>query len=314
MVVVMTLLRALPLVALLFAGPSFADDSGNGFDGLLQETWTASELTAAIQQELGELDGRRSAAIAAYNDLGAKLAVYNGWCNTYGITALRKVVEGRLYGRLFSYVAFPFYHVYNNDPHFQGYRDRLDKAMDKMRTTSIDVGKCALTEDMMIRLRRDPKQFEPKQDETQASFAYAMLAGNMRLIEEEKQILLELKGVIAGAREKDNDPVVEEFITKNFGRLIGKVELLRARTLDDYEFGFRIPLGALEEYWGKKIGHGETDDIPNFFWIFERRTYYVNQARLAAGKFFDTSVRNYTKAEVLQNRFLRIVREASARN
>lgn len=312
-VIPMGLSRKLALVLLLATSPFAHAESFN--DGLIQDAWAADELQTAINQELSALDARKAATVAAYNQLGAKLGVYNGWCSTYGLTALRQIIEGRMYGKIFSYAAYPVMHIYSNDPYFQPARQRVAETMDQLRTTRVDIGKCALTEDMLIRMGRDPRHFDPTKNESAAgaSHPYSLLAGNIRLIEEERALLLELRGVILGSRARNDDTAVEAFVAEASARLKGKTLMLRARTLNGYEFGFRVPLGALEIYNNKKIGHAETDQVPNFFWIFERRAFYVNQARVAAGKLFEVSVDNYTHAEKLQERFLAIIAEAEAR-
>jgi hypothetical protein len=305
---VLTAFAAFSFLSLL-ALPARAEEARFN-DGLIQEVWSLGELSDTIDSELRAVDIRKAEVVAAYNELGSKLNVYNGWCNTYGISALRQVVEGRLYGKIFSWMAYPFYHVYSNDPYFTGARGRVDEAFNLLRNSSLDVGKCALTSEMVARLASDPKFFDPAQNEFDGpSFPYAILAGNIRLLEEERSVLTELKGVIGGSG--GNSKPVEAFVSASYRRLQEQVNMLRARTLQGYEMSFRIPLGPLEVYKGKKIGHAEADRIPNFFFIFERRTFYVNQARLAAGKLFDVSVRHFNAVEQVQDRFLKIIQEAN---
>lgn len=301
----------LAILVLLSLSPAGQASGLLSEDGLLaQDAWAADELTQAVNDELRTLDARKAAAVAAYAELQGKLGQYHGWCSTYGITALRKVIEGRLYGRMFSFLAYPLYHVYSNDPYFAGARGQVDRAFGQLRTTSVDVGKCSLTEEMWLRMGRDPKHFDPSRDDfAGTSFPYALLAGNFRLIEEERAVLLELRGVLAGAKK---DPkAVEEFVARSYQRLNEQTGNLRARTLQGFEMSFRVPLGPLESYKGKAIGQAESDQIPNFFFIFERRTFYVNQARLAAGKLFQVSVDHFTAADGMLDRFLKIIQEAN---
>ncbi len=275
-------------------------------DGLVMEASAGeSNLQSLVEAELQSIEVRRAEVIKAYNTLGVKLSEYNGWCSTYGLTALQKIVRFRTYSKMFSFMAYPFYHVYANDPYFSRARGSVDKALDSLRVEGLDVGACVLTEKMSKAMQNDPKQFDPSQDEfSGTSFAYALLAGNFRLIEEERSILLELKGFMAGARGSEEG--LKSFASQAYLRLKDNTTMLRARTLQGYEFGFRIPLGPLETYRGKSVGHKEGDAVPSFFFLFERRAFYVNQARLAAGKLFERSVRNFTQAELLQDSLLEI--------
>jgi len=309
----MSFFRAVSLFLLFFTtSPASAEDFRDGI--VVHESSATNDLSSAISQELSELASRRAAVVSAYNELGQKLAIYHSWCHTYGITALRQLVEARFYGKVFSYATFPVTHVYSNDPYFAQSRQQLDEVFDKLRTTSVDVGRCALTEEMVAKIQKDPKHFDPEQVEfAGASLPYAMLAGNIRLIEEERQILLELRGLLKGSGGRDKDAAVLEFVSQGFRRLQDRTTEMRARTLEGYELGFRVPFGPLEEFWGKNVGQKETDEIPNFFYVFERRAFYVNQARLAAGKLFEVSVNNYTKAEAILQRFLAMTQEAGIR-
>jgi len=282
---------------------------------LIIPVWAATDLDTAVAVELASLQARKSAVIQAYNDLGTKLSTYDGWCNTYGISALRSVLEGGLFRKFFSVTGFAAYHVYANDPYFSRVRGAVDKAIQQTRNVGFDVGKCLLSGREATKMSRDPKQFDRAADERAvgASEAYLLLTGNLRLIDEEREILLELKGMIAGTGHANDSRAVESFVKSNYGRLADRTRELRERTLKGYEYGFRVPLGELELYRGKRIGFQATDAAPNFFWIFERRAYYVNQARLAAGTLFEQSVKNFVAAETLQQRFLSILREAAGR-
>lgn len=303
-------LLSLSLIFIFLASPAFADFQDGHFTELTEDAWSMGDLRSQLDQELATVDSRKAAAVAAYNELGAKLGAYHGWCSTYGITALRKVIEGRAYGKMFSWMAYPFYHVYANDPYFANARGRVDQAFESMRTTGVDVGKCALTEDMVIRMQRDPRHFDPAQDEFSGpSFAYAVLAGNIRLLEAERSVLTELKGVIAGSGE--SQAVAARFAGEAYRRLNEQTTMLRARTLQGFEFGFRIPYGPLESYKGKALGHNPGDPLPAFLYIFERRAYYVNQARVAAGKLFEVSVRHFSQVEAVQDSLLKIIQEAN---
>ena len=193
---------------------------------------------------------------------------------------------------------------------FRSMRTELDNALEKVRVSNLDLGKCGLTRELNSRLAKDPKLFDSNRDDFEGtSFPYAVMAGNLRLLEEERAILLELKGVLAGAKGKIDDPVVVAFVGRAYPRLQEQIASLRARTLLGYEFTFRVPLGPLETYNSREIGFKTTDTAPNFFWILERRAYYVNQARVAAGKLFEMSVNNLVAAESIQDRFLHLLYE-----
>lgn len=296
-------------VLLLSSGLAHANDD------FLVDVWSANTLKDSVNTELANLDDRKREAIAAYNDLSVKLNAYDGWCNTYGLTALRNVLEGQLFLKLFTWsteAAYAGHHVYSNDPYFANFRARVDEALNALHTTSFDVGKCMLTEQQNRLLKRDPRQFEKSANEFKGgSYPYVLLAGNIRLLDEEREILLELKGRIDGSGNVDNARTVEDFIRQSMNRLRTQTAGLRSRTLEGYELSFRVPFGPMEQYRGRDVGSRVGDQTPNFFWIFERRAFYVNQARLAAGKFFEVSVNNYTAADALGDQFVTILREAS---
>jgi hypothetical protein len=301
---------ALLLVILSSASPVHAEEQPGA---ILQDAWSAQGLDAAISNELDSLDARKASVVAAYNNLGARLGDYDGWCSSYGITALRNVIEGKLFFKLFEMGLYPAYHVYQNDPFFAPYRNQVDNALSQAHSSGIDVGKCVLTEALDRQLKKDPKNFDPAMDEFKASFPYVVLAGNFRLIEQERAILLELRGMLRGSGERNSDKNATRFVELNFQKLHEKIQDLRARTLQGYEVTFRAPLGGLETYQGKQFGFRAGESAPNLFYIFERRAYYVNEERVAAGDFFEASVKNFSAAEAVENRFLDLLREGQGK-
>lgn len=266
-------------------------------------------LNQAINQELSELENRRAAAVEAYKQLDLKLSEYNAWCNTYGSTAVRNLLQFKILFKLLGTSVFPAYHVYSQDPYFINFRGKLDEKLSFKLPEKIDIGQCSLVELESKRISGDPKQFNPQEDESriQSSIAYQVLTGNLRLIEGEKAALLELRGLLAAADEK----AVANFLQNQFRLLQEQTATLRARTVETYEFNFRVPLGPLETLRDKEVGFKENEQSPGFFRLFKRRVFYVNQARLAAGKLFEVSVKNFSAAEALLSRFLGIIQEAS---